>query len=139
MTRRLLNLVTVLSLLLCVAVVALWARSYSRADYLVPTDGAPYLSVARGDLRIAFRGGWLDENGNHVFSMPAEFAGEISSLQSVHIPLWIIASAAAVTCLASYCLSYATLRRGDGLCPSCGYSLTGNVSGVCPECGRAST
>ena len=24
-----------------------------------------------------------------------------------------------------------------GLCPACGYDLTGNVSGVCPECGRA--
>src|SRR5688500_10199075 len=22
-----------------------------------------------------------------------------------------------------------------GLCPSCGYDLTGNVSGTCPECG----
>ena len=26
-------------------------------------------------------------------------------------------------------------RRRLGLCPSCGYDLTGNASGVCPECG----
>jgi len=26
-------------------------------------------------------------------------------------------------------------RRQHGLCQSCGYDLTGNVSGVCPECG----
>jgi hypothetical protein len=26
-------------------------------------------------------------------------------------------------------------RVRRGLCPSCGYNLTGNVSGVCPECG----
>jgi hypothetical protein len=32
MTRRLLNLLTALSLLLCVAVVALWVRSYWRSD-----------------------------------------------------------------------------------------------------------
>jgi len=25
--------------------------------------------------------------------------------------------------------------RREGVCISCGYSLTGNVSGVCPECG----
>jgi len=24
-----------------------------------------------------------------------------------------------------------------GLCPRCGYDLTGNVSGVCPECGTS--
>ncbi len=27
------------------------------------------------------------------------------------------------------------LLRERGLCPVCGYELTGNVSGVCPECG----
>ena len=27
-------------------------------------------------------------------------------------------------------------RRRKGLCLSCGYDLTGNVSGVCPECGE---
>ena len=26
-------------------------------------------------------------------------------------------------------------RRRKGLCLTCGYDLTGNVSGVCPECG----
>ena len=28
-------------------------------------------------------------------------------------------------------------RRDTGLCKTCGYNLTGNVSGVCPECGTA--
>ena len=28
-------------------------------------------------------------------------------------------------------------RKAKGLCPSCGYDLTRNVSGVCPECGEA--
>lgn len=27
-------------------------------------------------------------------------------------------------------------HRKRGLCPRCGYDLTGNVSGTCPECGR---
>ena len=26
--------------------------------------------------------------------------------------------------------------RPKGLCKTCGYNLTGNVSGVCPECGK---
>jgi len=29
------------------------------------------------------------------------------------------------------------VRGKRGLCPSCGYSLTGNTSGKCPECGAA--
>ena len=37
MRRRLLNLLTALSLLLCVAVVALWVRSRSRDDHCVYT------------------------------------------------------------------------------------------------------
>jgi len=28
-------------------------------------------------------------------------------------------------------------RVKRGLCPHCGYNLTGNASGVCPECGSA--
>jgi len=28
------------------------------------------------------------------------------------------------------------LRMNHGLCPECGYDLTGNASGVCPECGE---
>ena len=35
-------------------------------------------------------------------------------------------------------VSIANQRNGrlrDGLCPSCGYNLTGNISGSCPECG----
>lgn len=28
-----------------------------------------------------------------------------------------------------------SLRPDAGLCPACGYNLTGNASGTCPECG----
>ncbi|MDB5330373.1 MAG: hypothetical protein JWP03_1524 [Phycisphaerales bacterium] len=28
------------------------------------------------------------------------------------------------------------LRKLNGLCLTCGYDLTGNVSGTCPECGE---
>src|SRR3954452_2517318 len=56
MRRRLVNLLTLLSLLLCVAVVALWARSYGRSD-LVRFDigeGRTYVLAesARGRLQL---------------------------------------------------------------------------------------
>ena len=34
-------------------------------------------------------------------------------------------------------LSRRRKRLARGLCPGCGYDLTGNLSGVCPECGEA--
>jgi len=43
--RRLLNFLTVVSLLLCMAVVALWVRSRTRTDSSAP---ACYRSVAAG-------------------------------------------------------------------------------------------
>jgi hypothetical protein len=47
--RRLLNLLTALSLLLCVAVVALWVRSYWVADYLCYTRLTPRETVVRAE------------------------------------------------------------------------------------------
>ena len=52
MTRRLLNLLTLLSLVLCVAVVVLWARSYAVADevHLLGRGRGYYLESSRGRL-----------------------------------------------------------------------------------------
>jgi hypothetical protein len=52
MTRRLFNLLTALSLLLCVAVVALWVRSYYVADW-----------VGRANVRGAGEGRRVSEWG----------------------------------------------------------------------------
>jgi hypothetical protein len=43
-----------------------------------------------------------------------------------------------VICLISARRRHARQRR-EGLCLSCGYNLTGNVSGICPECGTPLT
>jgi predicted RNA-binding Zn-ribbon protein involved in translation (DUF1610 family) len=49
MSRRLLNLLTVLSLLLCMAVCVLWARSYFRSDWLCYTRVARQPTLIRSD------------------------------------------------------------------------------------------
>lgn len=36
-------------------------------------------------------------------------------------------------------LQLPTMRERLGLCRSCGYDLTGNISGTCPECGTPAT
>src|SRR5688572_67214 len=64
-TRRLLNLLTALSLLLCVAVVALWVRSYYRADEILVARAGGTLwraSAGRGLVQVLASGPWpLDE------------------------------------------------------------------------------
>ena len=59
-------------------------------------------------------------------------------LVSVGVPCWVL-----LVLLGGYpaiALIRGPLRRWrrcrKGLCPDCGYNLTGNESGVCPECGK---
>src|SRR5688500_2791964 len=86
MTRRLLNLLSALSLLLCVAVAALWVRSHSAADG-VTLDSGPYripdgcafmpgvqLVSINGELRVRGHGwqqvdteGWRPWLGGRVW------------------------------------------------------------------------
>src|SRR5215208_6174793 len=61
MARRLLNLMTALSLLLCAATLVLWARSYFATDTLriVTRESVTRVVLFQGDAVIARR----DENG----------------------------------------------------------------------------
>ena len=60
--------------------------------------------------------------------------------QSVAMALVVVGVAVAVS---GYVMALSPLIRWGkqrervkrGLCPTCGYDFTGNVSGVCPECG----
>src|SRR4051794_15847047 len=68
MARRLLNLLTAGSLLLCVAVAVLWVRSYQVADYVMVSVGidGSHVSVARGNCRIVWSGGFRGPLGERV-------------------------------------------------------------------------
>ena len=58
------------------------------------------------------------------------------------VPLWpaclLLAALTAVRGIGWFYRRRRTRRRRLGLCPSCAYNLTGNVSDVCPECGTRS-
>jgi len=63
-----------------------------------------------------------------------------STLTTVHVtivvfPLWIVILLGfwPLRAYARICRKHTQDR--DGLCYSCGYNLTGNISGRCPECG----
>src|SRR5688500_11138269 len=80
MRRRLLNLLTALSLLLCVAVVALWVRSYAKADF-VGYKPALALISCRGAVWI----GWGRWSPGHGFYLRSDAA---SRWQISDAPWW---------------------------------------------------
>ena len=73
MTRRLLNLLTALSLLLCVAVMVLWVRSHSVNDqFLFARRGAPLWRVFTHDGSVVVHrlSGWPNREQLRWLSFP---------------------------------------------------------------------
>jgi hypothetical protein len=163
MKRRLLNLLTILPLLLCVAVVALWVRSFHYSHTLcwvrenAPGDRftATHLMVARGSLHAGVRR-WgatgadarpEDRPGlHHEIALPWHLdvnrlgfgAGAYGSHPGgwTAMPLWLVAVvAAAPTAARTLMWKRRRLRKPPGgLCLRCGYDLRATL-GRCPECG----
>ena len=150
MKRRLLNLLTALSLLLCVAVCALWVEAAVVGKPRLFLIGSPEagiiagstteaLSVAAGDLRPIAR---PLRHAQDFFDRDAP--GLV--YRSVHRPqrvrqLWVAHwLAVGVTALlpAGWVVRRGVTVRSDrrrlGLCLRCGYDLRA-TPGRCPECG----
>ena len=155
MRRRLLNLLTALSLLLCVATAALWASGYEGSpsrvwDRVGPVDGT-WPSVAAGnhslslgvvkppapdDGFMATRWGFSYAKGITAWrSLPTGRLLVLGAYHGVTVPLWSVATAAAaLPLLRGAALLRRRRRTGHGLCPNCGYDLRA-TPGRCPECG----
>ncbi len=160
--RRLLNLLTALSLLLCVAVGVLWVRSYWVFDQVLQASGRHYRNVTslRGRVSVqlvrvsqpVWYGVW------HRGAKPAagmregplvwQFAGfgkghgkmmmvGVTGTEGIYVfPYWALL----VTFAAPGVLRWIAARRRrrlrerERLCPSCGYDLRATPD-RCPECG----
>jgi hypothetical protein len=166
MKRRLLNVVTLVSLLLCVSASVLWVRSRDQMDWLevrtssLEKPGYYVFHTYRGRVfcfayhtpRVGPAPRWRLKTypylpgQRYIYDKAEGFAGFewgltwIAPDWFVGAPLWFAVAAA---------LPFPLLRlRGwqrhrraarRGLCQRCGYDLTGNVSGACPECGSGVT
>ena len=150
MKRRLFNLVTALSLLVCVAVVALWVRSYFVRDMLyVPFGGrTAVIQSASGQLftivmRLSDEARW-SRYPESTPSVPSR-AGALlrvswdvrAGLPSNYLiaPHWLAAALATLPAGVGAFLRRRSRRHmRTGACPSCGYDLRATPS-RCPECG----
>ena len=148
MRRRALNVVTGLSLLLCVGLSALWIFSFwsydavgfwpsppnQRAYGFVSTAGTfAFIAVSEGDgVR---RWGFVHRPrgsdrlvGRAGFLLRHDRRGSI-----IGVPHPLVSLLLAVP--PAYAFWRRARRRADGLCPHCGYDLRATPR-RCPECGR---
>jgi hypothetical protein len=157
MKRRLLNLLTVLSLLLAVAVAVVWAWSYDtwrlgvargRIVLLVTEgpDGEAYVQrFLRHDSPAAQPWEDLRTRATHSTALAGfeHHRGQFADYTSVFefsllaVPLWpLVVLALALPAVRIWLGRRERRRARQGRCRECGYDLRGSP-GRCPECGHA--
>jgi hypothetical protein len=164
-TLRILRVIlTVLSLLLCIAAVVFWLRSRHSTDTLIlspfPTQWS--LSTKSGTLYLTRDQPWLEpedlRSGIRLAAYDRSWLGfgrkqsqeprtwQSKSLRTIpyttilrvyFIPLWFCTAFFSILPLIAF-RRHATLfhRRKRGLCARCGYDLRASPT-KCPECGAA--
>lgn len=157
MPRRLFNFAASTSLLICLAMMVLWARSYWRDDvFHWRTDHRGVrVSSACGRLAVIIEVEgqlWSDSYGyteghdpeQEKQFWPMNFSGfawrsdcnVVGSYQSVLMPhAAIVIGLAIAPAVWLFVVRRHVGRSRMNVCRCCGYTLTGNISGVCPECG----
>jgi predicted RNA-binding Zn-ribbon protein involved in translation (DUF1610 family) len=161
MKHRLFNILSALSLLLCLVTALLWPRSIWTADLLSYADSGPDWGVgicsfrgrlACGTIRqtpeMYVPGGWHtvdsrqvtlgnDPDWRYLGFAIATWSDPAIQQFAIVIPYWFICPLAAILPI-RWLRRWRQLRRAGRqvLCPKCGYDLRATPN-RCPECGTA--
>jgi hypothetical protein len=162
--RQVFNVLTALSLLLCVFVIGLWTYSYRPISTPPSADGAWHAVSVSGKLVIsqAFHvpthappdwtfyspGGknWpetsLDRSLLEItwhedgLDTMWDFGGGVTGTRSLTVPFWLLALILSIAPVFAICRRIASASRAtnEPTCVRCGYDLRGTPD-RCPECG----
>lgn len=161
--QRLFSILAAISLLLCVTVLAVWARGHwwSQGIMHVAHNGRQYIETdvvcVKGTIvcgRVALPPGmggstprglhWAKETPANDNVLPSVswwnrrgFSLDVRDANDwmVGLPCWLVAFAAGLPATVWLrCYRQSRLARRDGLCLTCGYDLRANKD-RCPECG----
>ena len=128
MMRRGFSLLTIVSLLLAVTVVALWVRGHHFRDK-IESPGIPLPASKHGALLV-----WQGHTGSLIVAW-GDFTHPPPDYDEAAIPAWILFTIFLVLpCIQSYRVWREARRKGPGLCPVCGYDLRASKD-RCSECG----
>lgn len=111
--------------------------SKNPAGTLARRDKVPsrLVGLAAISARLAARG-YLTELYLSATMSAVSFPIVIVAVVATCVVLWLLALLRAILRARNGLHGLRGIRRRDrGLCPGCGYDLTGNASGICPECG----
>jgi hypothetical protein len=151
MKRRLFNLLAAVSLVLCVAAVTLWIRSYrslvslSDHDRISFTDRDPlwWIIFYPGEAVLCRQTGsdWTGRELRGFRMIGIQFGGMQGrtgdKVWNLRLPCWLLVAATLVLPLLFARRHWTERQRQLGnACPTCGYDLRATPE-RCPECGTA--
>jgi hypothetical protein len=156
--HRLLTIAAVASMLLCLATVVFWVRSYWRFDaayYIFDTPPSIALHSLRGAIEASLvstssqdktlaPGLTLESDPGASFSLATEgrtlwgfYLGQNGQRRRVSVPYWFVVFLFAILPSVRACAAGRSRRfRRAGRCLACGYDLRATTD-RCPECGAA--
>lgn len=155
--RRIFNILSAVSLVLCLAVGVCWVRSYWRFDTLIWTKGTRYLAVQSREGYFVFLQqpngtvqGWrfsdqpLTKRGISKVVNSLGFrthAGIMTSkglVRDAIVPMWFPTLVLAIGSIGIVRKVFGAGAHPAGHCRKCGYDLRAS-EGRCPECGTEMT